>query len=295
MSRITSIGTGLLIGTALIVIIPEGIATMYSAAALAGKRKVLKSSFSMASEEGHAGKKGALGELANHGVGPQQQQNEQAGREEELAHLISRALIGGAEALVRRASKEEKGHKHEHKHKAESSHAWIGVALILGFVLMYLIDAMQKPSPSSRGEHIPLTQLDPEEAPDIKPTPAPTTYSSSTTIGLVIHSFADGIALGASSADTQTESTLGLIVFIAILVHKAPAAFGLTSVLLKQGLSKRAARAHLLLFSLAAPVGALATWTLVTLLSGSSEVGVATGNSMWWTGIALVFSGGTFL
>ncbi|RMY33565.1 hypothetical protein D0865_14423 [Hortaea werneckii] len=82
---------------------------------------------------------------------------------------------------------------------------------------------------------------------------------SSTTLGLVIHAAADGIALGASST-TTTSSNLSLIIFLALLIHKTPASFGLTTTLLKQGLSKRRARFHLLIFSLAAPVGALVTW-----------------------------------
>jgi zinc transporter 9 len=77
------------------------------------------------------------------------------------------------------------------------------------------------------------------------------------------------------------------------MVHKAPAAFGLTSVLLKQGLSKRSARSHLLLFSLAAPAGALLTWFVAHAL-GVGGVGNVE-STAWWTGMLLLFSGGTFL
>ncbi len=90
------------------------------------------------------------------------------------------------------------------------------------------------------------------------------------------------------------------MVFVAIMLHKAPAAFGLTSVLLRHGLTKRRARAHLVVFSLAAPVMALLTWGLVHVAAGrggskspgSGDGGESTG---WWTGIILLFSGGTFL
>jgi zinc transporter 9 len=105
---------------------------------------------------------------------------------------------------------------------------------------------------------------------------------------LVIHAAADGIALGASSTDTG----LSFIIFLAIMVHKAPASFGLTSILLKQGLSSRTARAHLLVFSLAAPVGALATFLFAHMVGSSS--GDQAG-SQWRTGMLLLFSGGTFL
>jgi len=77
------------------------------------------------------------------------------------------------------------------------------------------------------------------------------------------------------------------------MVHKAPAAFGLTSVLLKQGLGKRGARAHLVVFSLAAPAGAVGTWVVVRALGGGGSAEPAL--MKWWTGVLLLFSGGTFL
>jgi len=75
------------------------------------------------------------------------------------------------------------------------------------------------------------------------------------------------------------------------MLHKAPAAFGLTSVLLRQGLGKRAARAHLVAFSAAAPVGALGTWLVLNMLGDGADEGT----TRWWTGVMLLFSGGTFL
>jgi len=114
--------------------------------------------------------------------------------------------------------------------------------------------------------------------------------SSATTIGLVIHAAADGIALAASSFVSQAST--GLIVFLALMIHKAPAAFGLTSVLLKQGRTKRQTRAHLIVFSLAAPVAALTTWILVNVFGNDSVGGQGT---EFATGMLLLFSGGTFL
>jgi len=77
------------------------------------------------------------------------------------------------------------------------------------------------------------------------------------------------------------------------MLHKAPAAFGLTSVLLKQGLSKKTARTHLAFFSLAAPAGALATWAIVHAF-GRGRLG-GDESLTWLTGWVLCFSGGTFL
>lgn len=189
------------------------------------------------------------------------------------------------------------------------SHAYIGLALILGFILMYLVDkiplhaseTLQTP-PTPR--HISLSNLSQDLHPahddgdaesegflrSLTPTPRQT-RSLATTTGLVIHAAADGIAMGASASSSNAK--LGFIIFVAIMVHKAPAAFGLTSVLLKQGLSKRAARGHLVIFSLAAPVGALSTFVLVRGLGGGDGVDAVMGE--WWTGMLLLFSGGTFL
>ncbi|KAK7911286.1 hypothetical protein PG985_013767 [Apiospora marii] len=186
---------------------------------------------------------------------------------------------------------------------------YVGLSLIMGFVLMFLIDRLprhasenfqQPPAP----RHISLSNLagttrhtDEEETEGFLGSLAPTPKQSrslATTVGLVIHAAADGIAMGASA--TAQDMQLGFIIFIAIMVHKAPAAFGLTSILLKQGLSKRAARGHLIVFSLAAPFGAWATFILVKLLGGGSIGPDGESHvSQWWTGMLLLFSGGTFL
>lgn len=69
-----------------------------------------------------------------------------------------------------------------------------------------------------------------------------------TTIGLVIHSIADGLALGASmfcnflvflvmivSNQTNEAKGLGILVFFAVLIHKAPAALGFGTFLYHEG------------------------------------------------------------
>ena len=159
---------------------------------------------------------------------------------------------------------------------------------------MYLIDmipSLTPTQPSQRTHNIySLSDLSSTSAPPPS-TPSLPKGTLSTTLGLVIHATADGIALGASSS----QPSLSFIIFVAIMVHKAPAAFGLTSGLLKQGLGKRAARAHLLVFSLAAPIGALGTWFVVRILGGAGNGPDAEESMKWWTGVLLLFSGGTFL
>jgi zinc transporter 9 len=156
---------------------------------------------------------------------------------------------------------------------------------------MYLIDVIPTHAHTTTAPyHIALDSLHSLSSPPDTPLHPHSSRPASTTLGLVIHAAADGIALGASS--TSSNVALEAIIFVAIMLHKAPAAFGLSAVLLRAGLGKRQAKMHLVVFSMAAPLGALVTWVLVNMLGGE-EVGGA--GMQWWTGVLLLFSGGTFL
>lgn len=63
--------------------------------------------------------------------------------------------------------------------------------------------------------------------------------------------------MGASSA--SKDEGLKLVVVGAIMIHKAPAAFGLCTLLLSQRLTKADIRRVMGVFSLATPVGAIAS------------------------------------
>lgn len=308
---ISTVGMGVLVGTSLIVIIPEGVDTLYSSANAHAHRKrdllnvrhhVDWSHMSTGLEVAHRYEARALGESVN--------QFDTPGPVIPDLSTFPPPKTPTEPGVVGIMSEDESGRdKSEDSEEKEAHHAWIGIALIAGFILMFLIDKLPQHTASSKsraqthhialnnlGRRFNLTTLDREEEADAfvdsaQPQPESPNRSSATTIGLVIHAAADGIALGASSSTSNTG--LSFIIFFAIMVHKAPAAFGLTSVLLKQGLSKRMARAHLLIFSLAAPAGAFLTWLLVRSLGGTSTTSPQ--NSQWWTGILLLFSAGTFL
>uniref|UniRef100_A0A8C5JW23 Zinc transporter ZIP9 n=1 Tax=Jaculus jaculus TaxID=51337 RepID=A0A8C5JW23_JACJA len=118
-------------------------------------------------------------------------------------------------------------------------------------------------------------------------TARPTSSKITTTLGLVVHAAADGVALGAAASTSQT--SVQLIVFVAIMLHKAPAAFGLVSFLMHAGLERNRIRKHLLVFALAAPVMSMVTYLG---LSKSSKEALSEVNA---TGVAMLFSAGTFL
>ncbi|KAI9218731.1 Zinc/iron permease [Blastocladiella britannica] len=121
------------------------------------------------------------------------------------------------------------------------------------------------------------------------------------TIGMVIHAFSDGVAMGAASA--ASSPALETVVFLAILLHKGPSAFGLTTFLMHHGtVSRRRIRAHLLAFSIAAPLAACTTYLALQAAGGSSSSGADktpsaadVANVQRWTGTLLLFSAGSFL
>jgi zinc transporter 9 len=195
---ITVFGAGLLIGTALIVVVPEGINLWYvsaaaeaaAASAAAATLRTVEQAYER--EEGHGG----------------------------VDH----------------------DHDHDHDHGHEHGGHWqIGCALALGFVLMIVVDRMGGSHGHSHGGSGPVLPLDRKELE--KPEDGvvvvvdPSSKAVSVTLGLLIHAAVDGVALG--SASLTHDGSLSMLVFFAILLHKGPAAFGLSSTLLHQGLQKQ--------------------------------------------------------
>lgn len=142
-------------------------------------------------------------------------------------------------------------------------HSLIGISLVLGFVFMLLIDQCSARKSDGRQKSVTAT------------------------LGLVVHAAVDGVALGAAATTSQAD--VEVIVFLAIMLHKAPAAFGLVSFLLHEGVDKKRISRHLLIFSLAAPCLALVTYF------GIGKEGKETLSSVNATGLAMLFSAGTFL
>lgn len=294
----------MLVGTSLIVIIPEGIEAMYSAGSPAQMhtRRDLQS------------RTEAWGVSGINTVAQRSERNTERDTDVFDQIIAVRAAEEtlppppGPETPKPEAGKDE-AQQHPEQHEKEPPTFYIGLSLITGFILMFLVDKLprhasetfQTPSQPrhislgnlSQGLHSTTSLSDDLENENFlhSLTPSPKqSRSLATTTGLVIHAFSDGIAMGATASSANTQ--LGLIIFLAIMIHKAPAAFGLTSVLLKQGLSKRAARGHLIIFSLASPFGALSTYLLVGVMGGNHVEGE---KGQWWTGMLLLFSAGTFL
>ena len=105
----------------------------------------------------------------------------------------------------------------------------------------------------------------------------------SATIGLIVHAIVDGIAVGASvSSSTET----GLVVFVAIMLHKGPAAFGLSSFLKHIKIPASKSKIYLFSFALASPIASILTFFIL------KDTSFATNDNI---GLALLFSAGTFI
>lgn len=117
------------------------------------------------------------------------------------------------------------------------------------------------------------------------PSPASTPDPQSAITGLVIHCAADGLAMGA--AFLSGDARLSMLIAAAMVLHKAPMAFGLATYLMACQWSFQRSRRTLLLFAATAPTATLATYaTLGSLAVLSSPAAVA---------LCVIFSGGTFL
>ncbi|VDL96222.1 unnamed protein product [Schistocephalus solidus] len=243
----TMFGAGLLVGAALAIIIPEGVSTILSLQPHTAESLPEIPAVPVLKPAGNADSPGGAADKNHPG---------------ERALQAVLAETGVENARVPHAAKADANllgaHEHgTHEHGSGKAHNLIGVALTLGFVLMFLVDQMSGPSDVTdlaRAEHSAFT----------------------TTLGLVVHSIADGIAIGAAFDLTFD---LTLVLFVAIMLHKAPAAFGFVSFLVHEGLPRNRVRTYLFIFALAAP-GALAV-TAVPSTTG--------------TGFVLLVSGGTFL
>merc|ERR1712113_77063 len=191
INQLNVAGSGLLVGTALSVIIPEGVSALYS-----------------------------------------QQHHDDA-------HAEHHDYAEFGEPGDHDAHEHDEHDDHQH----DEVHQFVGLALLSGFLVMVIIDHFSGGHGHSHGEEThTLIQEKSLESGEHERTNAES-KASSATIGLVVHAAADGLALGAAGASEH--ASLQVIVFLAIMLHKAPASFGLVSFLLQQNIDKSAIKKKL--------------------------------------------------
>ncbi|KAJ3190260.1 hypothetical protein HDU85_000554 [Gaertneriomyces sp. JEL0708] len=272
---VSTFGSGMLVGTALTVIIPEGVETLYS---LQLKEEVAEAIAALKEKE-DSNVNSTRGEAEVETQPPDTPRRGRRALTTTIVPVRGQVWHQPAEA---RTTPEFSATQNAHTDHAFAAHSYIGSALTLGFAMMFLIE--------HAGGHFGHGHKSPSHIAvnDFRELNSAHNGNKLATIGLVVHAAADGIALGAASVSDR--ASLGLIVFLAIMLHKAPSAFALSTVLLGEGHALKTIRKHLLIFSLAAPVAAITTCLALY------TYGIDDPSEMHkWTGILLLFSAGTFL
>jgi len=177
-------------------------------------------------------------------------------------------------------------HHHDHETNAEDlPFVLTGVVMILGFLAMVFLDQVQ--GHSSKGSccgHTHNSQKKGEEEPvlseeELKNNP------EGAIAGLMVHCAADGLAMG--SAFLSGSASMNFVLGTAMVLHKAPMAFGLSSYLISCKWNWKRSQETLLWFSAMAPLATVVTYVVfqfIPLFGG--DQGIA---------LAILFSGGTFL
>jgi len=158
--------------------------------------------------------------------------------------------------------------------EAGSGGLFIGGAVLAGFLLMLLLECL------GFGHDIHEEHHDHEHDHGHDHVHHPE-KASSIVLGLSIHALTDGLAIGAAVSTGSLVLTLS--VFVAVLVHKIPAAFSVGVFSLHERGVRSGALKDVVLFSLATPAMILLTFFLLGDVSSQM------------LGLAILFAGGTFL
>lgn len=152
----------------------------------------------------------------------------------------------------------------------------MGISLFAGFFVMLLIDHQVK--------HANREDTSSEDQNESFLGRACSLLYSPLTLGLVLHSLADGIGLG--TAFVRGDSSFLMIYFLAIIVHKLPTAFSLAAILLREAWSDRYFNTHIVVFAASTPIAAVATYLFIEVSGFNNHEQVAR---------FMLFSAGTLL
>ncbi|OBA19810.1 hypothetical protein METBIDRAFT_25434, partial [Metschnikowia bicuspidata var. bicuspidata NRRL YB-4993] len=154
----------------------------------------------------------------------------------------------------------------------------VGASLLLGFIVLFSFEHIL-----SLRDNLRMVMPELHQSRFIW-TIVLSLLKSTLTLGLIIHSFVDGIALGVSFYDEN--KTFQILFFFMIVIHKLPTAFSLSIVLLREGISLSMCKYHILAFALATPISSTLAYFLVFVFDLSSP---------FILGILLLISAGTFI
>ena len=298
LKMMTAIASGIIIASAMLIVIPEGfeIATQEDAHtvddALAGSIALVLLEFN----HGEVTDVQAIEEieslLGGHDAHEDNDDHEDHGDHEEeshhetsdeslsdsVKHIIEEYEEGEINATVALGEVETAISSHNHAgeedHDEHSSGLLLGGAILAGFMLMFILEG----SGIGHAVHEEHHDHDDEHG------HGHVHHSNSgwmLVFGLTLHSATDGLAIGAAAATGSIALTA--TVSLAVLIHKAPAAFSLGVFSIHEREERNDTVKDVVIFSLATPI--------MMLLAYYALAGVES----YIIGLAMLFSAGTFL
>ena len=284
LRMLTGVAAGIILASALIVVIPEGyeLATTDEHAAedkLAGDIALVfveVDSNVINASQGIEEIELLLGGSHEHEEGHAEDEKKD-GLVAEVKHVIEEveegeitASVGIEEILVLITS-----HSHEEGHEDHMNGLILGGAILAGFLLMLILEG------SGVGHSVHEEHHDHGHDHGHAHVHHNTSAGWMLVLGLSLHAATDGLAIGAAAA-TGSISLTATVIF-AVLIHKGPAAFSLGVFSMHERQDRKSSIKDVVIFSLATPI--------MILIAYFALEGVET--SM--IGLAMLFSAGTFL
>ena len=299
LRRITGIASGILLASAVLVVIPEGfeLATgehdehghdeHLDEGALAGTTALVILEVEHGDITASQGIEEIEGLIGGHGEEEHEEHEDESPEgatedslSESIEHVIEEVESGEINATTGLEEIEEliTSHAHEEGHAEEKEGALenlvIGAAVLAGFVLMLVLEG------SGIGHAIPEEHHAHEKEhghEHIHHSVSPLLL----VLGLSLHSAADGLAIGSAAAGSSEAVTAA--VALAVLIHKVPAAFSLGVFSMHEREERNDSIRDVVLFSIATPLMIIVSFYA---LEGLDEHLIA---------LAMLFSAGTFL
>lgn len=197
------------------------------------------------------------------------------GKLEDMTGLAAGFLIGAAMLVAIPEGIEILNHAAEITGAHEINFFGVGLALLLGFVFMMVLEAFGFGHDIHEEHH---HHADDHGHDHIN---HPNKSVMPTIIGLTVHAFIDGMVIGAAMAEGSAALTFTLV--LVIMMHKFPAAFSISAFSLHERNDRNRSKIDLLIFAAATPIAVLIFWYLFAELSATAR------------GLAVLFSAGTFL
>jgi len=299
LRRVTGIASGILLASAMLVVIPEGFELATGGhdehghdedvdeGALAGSTALVILEVEHGDITASEGIEEIEGLIGSHGEEGHEEHEDESHEEESedslsesIEHVIEEVEAGEINASTGIDEIEEliTSHSHEEGHAEEEEGALenlvIGAAVLAGFVLMLVLEG----SGIGHAVHEEHHEHEKEHGHShIHHGVSPFLL----VLGLSLHSASDGLAIGSAAAGASEAVTAA--VALAVLIHKVPAAFSLGVFSMHEREERNDSIRDVVLFSIATPLMIIVSFYV---LEGLDEHIIA---------LAMLFSGGTFL